>query len=283
MESKNKSRSVASIVKAKETKEGVGAVVKRSIGTKELDSIDPFLMLDEAYVQPPAGFPNHPHRGFETVSYMLEGSFKHEDSKGNAGTINAGDVQWMTAGRGIVHSEMPGSNGVSHGLQLWVNLAAKDKLCEPRYQELKSSDIPEIHHADSGISIRIIAGEAEDKKAPTFTRTPAYYLDFRLKKKGISYEQKIPVDFNAFIYILKGQGKFGNNDKPGSASDCLIFELDNNTAEFVKFESTGDEELHLVLIAGKPIKEPVQKYGPFVMNNMEEINQALQDYRQGRF
>uniref|UniRef100_A0ACD6AAI9 Uncharacterized protein n=1 Tax=Avena sativa TaxID=4498 RepID=A0ACD6AAI9_AVESA len=171
-------RSVVKKLLSEAQSEGQGATVRRSIGRHELRNLDPFLMLDEFSVSKPAGFPDHPHRGFETVTYMLEGAFTHQDFSGHKGTIRTGDVQWMTAGRGIVHSEMPASDGVQKGLQLWINLASKDKMIEPRYQELQSKDIS--HAEKDGVEVRIIAGEAFGVQSPVYTRTPTMYMDFTM-------------------------------------------------------------------------------------------------------
>jgi len=202
----SKVRKIKDVVKAAAMNEGDGAKVKRGIGTSKLSDIDPFLLLDEFYVTPPAGFPDHPHRGFETVTYMIDGAFKHKDNKGHSGTIGPGDLQWMTAGRGVIHSEMPGTSGVNHGLQLWVNLQSKDKMCEANYQELSGSEIP-LAEKD-GVKVKVIAGKAMGLEAKVRTRTPAYYLDFTLQP-GAEYSQEIPKDFAGFIYILTGSGTFG--------------------------------------------------------------------------
>ena len=172
------SKKVQQTVLSVEQSEGVGARVRRSVGRPELRNLDPFLMLDEFKGKQPAGFPDHPHRGFETVSYMLKGQFKHEDSKGHKGIIEEGDLQWMTAGKGIVHCEMPWGDVESQGLQLWVNLAKKDKMIEPQYQELKSTDIP-VKIKD-GVTVKVIAGESYGTQSKVYTRTPTLYLDFKL-------------------------------------------------------------------------------------------------------
>eukprot|EP00898_Chlorokybus_atmophyticus_P008563 jgi/Chlat1/8708/Chrsp89S08089 len=174
-----KPRSVTKKFLSQEQSEGHGARVRRSIGRPELQNLDPFLLLDEFRVGLPGGFPDHPHRGFETVSYVIDGgSFRHEDFAGNAGTIGPGDLQWMTAGRGIVHSEMPASQEPAHGLQLWVNLSSKDKMVPPAYQELKGSEVPKV--SKDGITVAVIAGESLGTKSPVYTRTPTMYLDFTL-------------------------------------------------------------------------------------------------------
>ncbi|KAL6060893.1 Pirin [Balamuthia mandrillaris] len=265
---------VLRVVQAVETEEGAGARVKRSIGTPKLSDVDPFLMLDEFFVQPPAGFPDHPHRGFETVTYMLEGKFKHKDNKGHAGTIGPGDLQWMTAGRGIIHSEMPATEGVNHGLQLWINLAAKHKMTEPQYQELLAADIPVAR--EEGVLVRVIAGESCGVKAEVRTRTPTMYLDVEMEE-GATFQQHIPSEYRGFVYVLSGEGKFGAAETSGSSGKCLVLSEGNNLS--IK----ADKELRFVILAGQPLNEPIAKYGPFVMNTKEEIRQAFIDYQTGRF
>ncbi|KAL6072581.1 Pirin, variant 2 [Balamuthia mandrillaris] len=301
---------VIRVVQAMETEEGAGARVKRSIGTPKLSDLDPFLMLDEFFVQPPAGFPDHPHRGFETVTYMLEGKFKHKDNKGHAGTIGPGDLQWMTAGRGIIHSEMPATEGVNHGLQLWINLAAKHKMTEPQYQELLAADIPMAR--EEGVLVRVIAGESCGVKAEGLffvkeallcscssssscsssifiiynilfvfnsevrTRTPTMYLDVEMEE-GATFQQHIPSEYRGFVYVLSGEGKFGAAETSGSSGKCLVLSEGNNLS------IQADKKLRFVILAGQPLNEPIAKYGPFVMNTKEEIQQAFIDYQTGRF
>eukprot|EP01089_Gocevia_fonbrunei_P018704 TRINITY_DN6403_c0_g4_i2.p1 TRINITY_DN6403_c0_g4~~TRINITY_DN6403_c0_g4_i2.p1 ORF type:complete len:276 (-),score=65.95 TRINITY_DN6403_c0_g4_i2:82-909(-) len=271
-----KPRNIVKTVKAQETKDGDGAFIKRSIGTTKLDTLDPFLMLDEFFVTPPAGFPDHPHRGFETVTYMLDGAFKHADNKGHKGTINPGDLQWMTAGRGIVHSEQPATNGVNHGLQLWVNLAAKDKMCEPSYQELLSADIPEVNK--DGVKVRIIAGESRGVSATVRTKTPTLYLDVKIEPSS-KFTQPIDSEYNGFVYVLSGAGLFGGDKEKGTEGHTLVL----GGGSELSIENDGKDMLHFVIVAGKPIKEPVAKYGPFVMNTQQEIQQAFKDFYDGKF
>jgi hypothetical protein len=251
--------------------EGNGARVRRSIGSAKLHNFDPFLLLDEFYVDPPAGFPDHPHRGFETVTYMLKGKFKHEDFAGHKGSIGPGDLQWMTAGRGIVHAEMPASRETSHGLQLWVNLPGKDKLCEPAYQEMLDAEVPRA--VVEGAEVKIIAGEAFGVDAKVVTRTPIIYLDVKLQP-GKSLEHAVKDTYNGFVYVLEGSGTFGANQKHSDAHTTLV--MGNGSALDVQ---AGDQGLHYVLIAGEPIGEPVVQYGPFVMTTNEEIMQAMRDYQ----
>ncbi|VFQ67054.1 unnamed protein product [Cuscuta campestris] len=268
-------RLVVKKVLAKQQSEGDGARVRRSIGRHELKNIDPFLMLDEFEVSPPAGFPDHPHRGFETVTYMLEGAFTHQDFSGHKGTIGTGDVQWMTAGRGIVHSEMPAGEGTQKGLQLWINLASKDKMIEPNYQELLSRDIPSAE--SDGVQVKVIAGEAMGVKSPVYTRTPTMYLDFTLQP-ATEYHQRVPQSWNAFIYVIEGEGSFGteNSRTPATAHHCLV--LGPGEGVSVWNSASSGQPLRFVLLGGQPIREPVVQCGPFVMNTEAEIEQTFQDY-----
>ncbi|KAJ8547028.1 hypothetical protein K7X08_010614 [Anisodus acutangulus] len=268
-------RLVVKKILARAQNEGDGAVVRRSIGRPELQNLDPFLMLDEFNVSPPAGFPDHPHRGFETVTYMLQGAFTHQDFAGHKGTIRTGDVQWMTAGRGIVHSEMPAGPGTHKGLQLWINLSSKDKMIEPRYQELLHENIPKVEK--DGVSVTILAGESMGVKSHVFTRTPTMYLDFTLKP-GSEHHQPIPESWNSFIYIVEGEGAFGSSDSTTPAHHCLVL----GPGEGLSVWNKSSNPLKFVLIGGQPINEPVVQYGPFVMNTKTEIMQAYQDYQLGK-
>ncbi|KAK7097970.1 pirin-like isoform X2 [Littorina saxatilis] len=272
------SRSINQKVLSVEQDEGMGARVRRSIGRQELRSFDPFLMLDEFRVTAPAGFPDHPHRGFETVTYMLTGSFRHEDFCGHKGTINPGDLQWMTAGRGIVHCEMPHGKETGHGLQLWVNLRKTDKMMEPKYQELIAKDIPQA--TKEGVTVKVIAGEAFGIKSQVYTRTPTAYLDFKMQK-GSHLSQPIPAGWNSFIYILEGSALFGREAKQevGEAHYTLTLNQDGDRLDVFNKDS---DVCHFVLVAGQPLNEPVVQHGPFVMNTQEEIRQAISDYQQGK-
>lgn len=257
---------------ARPQREGVGAVVRRSIGRFELKYFDPFLVLDEFTVSAPAGFPDHPHRGFETVTYMLQGAVTHEDFAGHKGTIGAGDLQWMTAGRGIVHSEMPAALGVQKGLQLWINLSSKHKMIEPRYQEIQSKDIVEADK--NGVKVRVIAGEALGKKSPVYTRTPTLYLDFTLNQ-GANLQQPIPKMWNAFVYILEGEGIFGSSRaSPITAHHLLLLGPGDGLVAWNK----SSKPLRFILVGGEPLGEPLVQFGPFVMNTQEEIDQTIEDF-----
>ncbi|KAI0561522.1 pirin [Gracilaria domingensis] len=269
-------RDVKKVVIAREQSEGVGARVRRSIGSSELRNLDPFLLLDEFNVSQPAGFPDHPHRGMQTVTYMLEGAFRHEDNKGHAGTIGVGDLQWMTAGRGIVHSEMPATAGSNIGLQLWVNLAAKDKMTKPQYQELLAEDVPLAKNEDGSIEVKVIAGKCFDVESKVFTQTPTLYWDVRMLK-GATFEEQIPEQYNAFIYVLEGKVTAGKKDVEGEHGACMVF----GPGEGVQIKS--DDEARFVVLAGQPLDEPIVQHGPFVMNTKEQIMQAFRDYSAGKF
>lgn len=272
------SRKVLKSVLSQWQSEGRGAKVRRSIGRQELRNLDPFLLLDEFQGTAPGGFPDHPHRGFETVSYMLGGSFRHEDFCGHAGVINEGDLQWMTAGKGIVHCEMPFGDAVSHGLQLWVNLAQKDKMIDPAYQELLSKDIPVVKK--DGVRVKVIAGESMGVKSPVYTRTPTMYLDFTMDP-GSHLFQSIPDAWTAFVYILSGTAKFGPPEQPQHTGEphCTLVLSGGDGLNVV---NDGKENCRFVLIAGQPLKEPVAQHGPFVMNTQEELEQAFRDYSAGK-
>lgn len=268
------SREIEKAVLSKWQGEGVGARVRRSIGTWELPRLDPFLMLDEFAVKPPGGFPDHPHRGFETVTYMLNGKFAHEDFCGHKGIIGPGDLQWMTAGKGIVHCEMPASPDVNHGLQLWVNLAKKDKMVEPKYQELLDVNIP--RKTENGVTVKIIAGESMGVTSPVYTRTPVTYLDFKFEPNS-KYRQAVPSSYNGFIYTLDGTVYLGSKQFVGEAHHTLVM----SKGDFIDLE-TKDKPAHFVLIAGQPLNEPVYARGPIVMTNEKEFIEAITDFQEGR-
>ncbi|HVN90818.1 MAG TPA: pirin family protein [Candidatus Binataceae bacterium] len=284
-----KSRSVARVVQAVKTVEGAGFVVNRPFPTKQLMELDPFLLLDEmGPVELGAGeakgAPDHPHRGFETVTYMLHGRMEHRDSQGNAGKLEPGDVQWMTAGGGVIHSEMPESDfarrgGRMHGFQLWVNLPQRDKMMRPRYQEIPSDKIPSIESPDGKIKVRVIAGEAMGAKAVIDTRTPISYLHYTLAP-GARIEQKLPTDYACFAYVFEGAGEFGSSTTAAGEHQLVMFAKDGET---ISAAATGPSSLEFLLVGGVPLDEPIARYGPFVMNTKEEIMTAIRDYQSGHF
>ncbi|KAF9904413.1 hypothetical protein EC991_002687 [Linnemannia zychae] len=287
------SRTITRSILSAQQSEGRGALVRRSIGRPELRSHDPFLMLDEFLVDENGGFPDHPHRGFETVTYMLEGRFQHEDFAGHSGIIGPGDVQWMTAGRGIVHSEMPvfadsegGSEGEkaltkAHGLQLWINLPKEHKMCDPQYQELLDAQIPRATPQD-GVVIKVIAGESHGVKSEVYTRTPTMFLDISMEPNKV-VEQQLPLEFTGFIYMLSGKTYLGDSTNTdtqfvGEAHHTLTFSDSNGVQGHLRIE-TKDSAARFVFIAGQPLNEPIVQHGPFVMNTQEEIYDTFFDFR----
>ncbi|KAF9959733.1 hypothetical protein BGZ65_000096 [Modicella reniformis] len=272
------SRSIVKSILSLEQAEGVGAHVRRSIGRPELRNHDPFLMLDEFNVDKSGGFPDHPHRGFETVTYILEGHLQHEDSAGHKGIVGPGDLHWMTAGRGIAHSEMPVKSQTRvRGLHIWINLPKEHKMCEPQYQELLDKEISRATPQE-GVMIKVIAGESHGIKSKVYTRTPTMYLDFKMDKNK-TVEQSIPASYTGFIYILKGTAYIGDKEFEGKAHHTLTFSEDG--AETIKIQ-TKEEDAHFVVIAGEPLKEPIVQHGPFVMNTQEEIFKTFVDYQNGQ-
>jgi len=283
-------RTVSGIVNSIETLEGGGFLVRRPFPKASFSEFDPFLLLDEMGPMEVApgqakGAPDHPHRGFETVTYLLSGDMEHKDSRGHAGRLTAGDVQWMTAGAGVVHSEMPGrefmrAGGRMHGFQLWVNLPQRDKMMKPRYQEISSSQIPKATSADGLVTVRVIAGEAMDQKAVIETRTPIIYLHYRVEPGGAA-TQRVPDEYQAFAYVVEGEGLFGAEGESAGDGQMVMFTQDGGE---VRIENPSDAKapLELLLIAGVPLNEPVARYGPFVMNTDDEIRQAIEDYQLGR-
>src|SRR3954470_10179688 len=246
-------RTIERTFTAVRTTEGGGFVVHRPFPTRMLMDFDPFLLLDEMgpidYAPGEAkGAPDHPHRGFETVTYVLEGQFGHKDSAGHSGTLQAGDVQWMTAGAGVVHSEMPDpsfvrTGGRVHGLQLWVNLPRKDKMIAPRYQDVPSARIPVVESADGAVRVKVIAGEALGARAVIDTRTPIFYLHVTLKP-GATFVQPAASTFNVFAYVLAGEGRFGADGQRATANHAVIFQRDGET---VSLAAAADQPLDVLL------------------------------------
>jgi redox-sensitive bicupin YhaK (pirin superfamily) len=275
------SRSLSHIIKPQLVIEGAGVLLRRSISPRASNEQDPFLLFDHFAFNDPLegpirGFPMHPHRGIETVTYMLDGSVNHRDSLGNAGMIGPGDVQWMTSGRGILHEEMPrrGESGNIYGFQLWVNLPAAQKMSQPRYQEVKASDIPVVEK--DGVTIRLVAGEVDGIRGPvTEIAAAPLYMDVTLAP-GSKFTYSIPRGHTALAYVFEGTGEFGRSVV--ESVSMVVFNDDRDQIE-VKSE-TG---VQFMLIAGAPFKEPIVPYGPFVMNTVEEIQQAITDLRNGTF
>jgi quercetin 2,3-dioxygenase len=281
-------RTVAGVVNSIETFEGAGFLVRRPFPQASFSDFDPFLLLDEMGPMElgpgqAKGAPDHPHRGFETVTYMLSGEMQHKDSRGHAGRLTPGDVQWMTAGAGVVHSEMPSAEftrtgGRMHGFQLWVNLPKRDKMMKPRYQEIPGSQIPKATSADGLVSVGVIAGEAMGRKAVIETRTPIIYLHYSIKPGGVA-RQQVSSTYNTFAYIVDGEGLFGAEREPAKDGQMVLFAQDGDE---VRIENTGNATLDVLLIGGMALNEPIARYGPFVMNTENEIRQAFEDYRLGR-
>jgi quercetin 2,3-dioxygenase len=283
-------RKVVDIIDPIYVMEGAGVLLRRSIATRSLDYLDPFLLFDHFGSENPqdylAGFPMHPHRGIETVTYMLDGQVDHKDSMGNSGTIGKGDIQWMTSGSGILHEEMPKEpkEGMMEGFQLWVNLPAKLKMTSPRYRGVRSSEIPEVQR-DDGVVVRIVAGEFEGVKgAVTEIYADPEYLDVFIPA-GSSFEQPVKRGHTAFAYLFEGEGIFGDFELESwekgtntQATRLLIF----GHGDFVRVYA-NQNPVRFLLVSGKPLNEPIARYGPFVMNTTEEIEQALEDLQNGTF
>ncbi|HXQ73095.1 MAG TPA: pirin family protein [Pyrinomonadaceae bacterium] len=287
---KEQTRSVAGVVNSIETLEGGGFLVRRPFPQASFSEFDPFLLLDEMGPMDVApgeakGAPDHPHRGFETVTYLLSGEMEHKDSRGHAGRLTPGDVQWMTAGAGVVHSEMPSSEfqrdgGTMHGFQLWVNLPQRDKMTKPRYQEIPKAQIPQVKSEDGLATVRVIAGEAMGQQAVIETHTPIVYLHYSIEPGGV-VTQSVPSEYNAFAYLVEGAGLFGGARERANDGQMVMFAQDG---EQIRIENPADAQtrLEVLLIAGLPLNEPVARYGPFVMNTEREIRQAFEDYVRGR-
>ena len=279
-------RRVEKVVEPQPVVEGAGVKLKRSIGTRTMDNLDPFLLLDHFASsnrrEYEAGFPLHPHRGIETVTYVLRGEVHHRDTLGNSGSIGAGDVQWMTAGRGIMHEEMPQvrPEGIA-GFQLWVNLPAKLKMTKPRYQDIRSSEIPEIKKED-GARIRVITGTVDEVSGPvTGIAANPIYLDVFVPAQT-SFIQPVHRGHAAFAYVFEGEAKFAGDGKEGGTmiSHPRLVVLGDGDAVKV---TAGQTPVRFLLVSGKPLHEPIARYGPFVMNTEEEIEQTLQELRKGTF
>lgn len=278
-------RPVSRIVESIRTLEGGGFTVRRPFPTERIDHIDPFLLIDELgpvdYAPGEAvGAPDHPHRGFETVTYALEGEFEHEDSAGHRGVLRSGDVQWMTAGAGIVHSEMPSrrmqkEGGRVHGFQIWVNLPARAKMTRPRYQEIPGARIPTASTPDGRARVKVIAGEALGARAVIDTNTPIVYQDWTLDP-GADVTLPLARDHQALAWVFEGRVGVGENAQPISSGQLAVF----GEGDAVRFSAT--EPGRFLLLAGVPLREPVARYGPFVMNRREELLEAVEDFRSGK-
>jgi redox-sensitive bicupin YhaK (pirin superfamily) len=274
-------------MKSVPTLEGAGVKLKRAFGYHQLPKFDPFLLLDDFHSSNPRdylnGFPWHPHRGIETITYVLEGQIEHGDSLGNRGVIGPGDVQWMTAGSGIVHQEMPqgGGGGLLWGFQLWANLPAKDKMMDPRYRDIKRDQIPEVV-TDDGVIIKIICGEVNGVRGPALDIViEPEFLDVSVPAMG-EFSRELPAGHTVIAYVIEGLGNFDRNKNNGKgligSEQVVLFEKDGTVAA-----SALEEDFRFLLISGKPLDEPVAWGGPIVMNTDEELRLAFEEYENGSF
>jgi quercetin 2,3-dioxygenase len=287
-----KPRPVTSVTTAPSGLEGEGFPVRRAFAGVDLRGLDPFIHMDqmgEVEYAPgePKGTPWHPHRGFETVTYMIDGTFEHQDSNGGGGVITNGDTQWMTAGSGILHIETPPealvvSGGLFHGIQLWVNLPAKDKWAPPRYQDIRGGKVALLSSADGGSLVRVIAGEIESHRGPGNTYTPITLLHATISPTA-SLTLPWRQDFNALVYALSGQGTVGAERRPlRSGQLAVLGSGDTITISASSRQESRAPALDVLVLGGRPIGEPVAAYGPFVMNTRDELMQAFEDYQAGR-
>jgi len=278
-------RQVVRTVQGMPTSDGAGVKLRRVIGQPQLPELDPFLLLDEFGTDRPgdyiAGFPSHPHRGFETVTYMLDGRMRHRDNHGHEGILVPGSVQWMTAGRGIVHSEMPEQEeGAMRGFQLWLNLPARDKMSAPKYQEFGPDRIPVATPA-AGVDVKVIAGTVGTVIGPiSQPATEPTYLDVGLQA-GATFQHVLPAEQAAFLYVYEGEVRVGDAQTGSSLAAGHLAVL--GEGERVILSGTASEQSRLILVAGRPLRETVERYGPFVMNTRAEILKAISDFQSGRF
>jgi hypothetical protein len=277
-------RPVRSITASQPTIEGAGVHLKRAFGFSQENLFDPFLLLDDFRSDDPElylkGFPWHPHRGIETITYVLKGEVEHGDSLGNQGVISSGDVQWMTAGSGIIHQEMPkgAADGAMYGFQLWANLPAAQKMMAPRYRDVKDADIPVIHRPD-GAAIRLISGQIDGVRGPVGDIViDPQYLDVSLPAHS-RFNLPIPAGYTALAYFILGAGCVSSSPETWAENTSLVLYADGDSVEI----TTAEQDTRFLLISGKPLEEPVAWYGPIVMNTQAELQQAYQELRQGTF
>ena len=279
-------RSLARVVPAVETLEGGGFLVRRPLPVRGLEQVDPFLLIDEMGPMDhapgtAAGAPDHPHKGFEVITYLLDGEMEHRDSHGNHGVLTPGSAQYMVGGSGLVHSEMPTdafqrSGGRRHGFQIWVNLSRADKLLAPRYKDVTAADIPVVE-PEPGATARVLAGDVWGVQGPIHTVTPWSYVHLMLAP-GASYAQMVPRDWTATIYVFEGTGHIGAREV--RRGDYAIFAEDGDGVAIL---NDGTQTLQALVLAAQPVNEPMVRYGPFVMNTVDEIRQAFEDFQAGRF
>ncbi|MBI4694346.1 MAG: pirin family protein [Gammaproteobacteria bacterium] len=278
----SKPRRVERLVTGMATSDGAGVKLTRVLTQDLQRRLDPFLMLDAFGTENPedyiAGFPDHPHRGFETVTYMIAGRMRHRDSAGHEGLLENGGVQWMTAGRGVVHSEIPQQEeGAMEGFQLWLNLPGRDKLCAPWYRDFAAAELPR-YTTEAGVEVVVIAGESHGVAGAVVREaTQPLYLDIHLPA-GARFEQPLPAGHNAFLYTYRGAVRSGDTDVPAQRMAILANDADRDG---VAIEAT--REAKCLLVAGRPLQESIAQYGPFVMNSEQEIRQAIFDYQAGHF
>ncbi|GLI80495.1 RNA pol II transcription cofactor [Penicillium ochrochloron] len=276
-------RAIRQVFLAIEQAEGAGARVRRSIGTAKLRNFSPFLMLDHFTIGKGAGFPDHPHRGQETITYLLSGGVDHEDFAGNKGTIGPGDLQFMTAGRGIMHAEMPHENpdgSPNVGMQLWVDLPKELKMCEPRYRDLRASEIPLVKTDEDRVEIKVISGQSHGvDSVKELAYTPVWLLDVTIRPGG-RLSQALPQGWNAFAYTLAGKTIFGSNDSTQTVKEFhnVVFEQEGDLVE-ASVPDNADSEARFIIVAGQPLDQKVVQYGPFVLSSQEEVYQAMLDYQ----
>ena len=278
------SRQIEHLYAGVDTQDGAGVKLTRVLTQQLQERLDPYLMLDNFKSHNPddyvAGFPNHPHRGFETITYMITGRMRHRDSAGNEGLLQNGGVQWMTAASGVIHSELPEQeNGAMEGFQLWLNLPAKDKMNDPWYKDFQSDDLPK-YSTEDGVDVTVIAGQSHGiEGAVTRDITEPSYLDIYLPA-GTSFSQAIPADHNAFVFVYRGTIEIAGETVPTKTMAIL----ENNTdTDGVTITADSSEDTKVILITGRPLGEPIVQYGPFVMNSQQEIMQAVTDFQSGKF
>ena len=275
-------RGIRGVIEAREQSEGAGATVRRSIGTPKLKNLSPFLMLDHFNVGVGAGFPDHPHRGQETITYLLSGAVDHEDFAGNKGTIWSGDLQFMTAGRGIVHAEMPHDNGDGSsniGMQLWVDLPKELKSCEPRYRDLRAAEIPKAEVEDGKVTVKVISGRSYGvDSVQELAYTPVWLLDVTIRPGG-KYVQSLPANWTAFAYTLDGTTTFdtGATTQKVAKYHNVVFEQKGDQV-IAQTPADASEEARFILVAGMPLDQPIVQYGPFVLTEPGQVRQAMMDY-----
>ncbi|KAL2116462.1 hypothetical protein VTJ04DRAFT_8630 [Mycothermus thermophilus] len=280
-------RLIRQAVLAREQSEGAGATVRRSIGTPSLRHLTPFLMLDHFSVSPGAGFPDHPHRGQETITYLLQGGIDHEDFAGNRGRLGPGDLQFMTAGRGIVHAEMPVQNedgSANVGLQLWVDLPKHLKSCEPRYRDLKAEEVPVVKTDGGKVTVKVISGVSQGvESVKDLAYTPVWFLDIEIQPGG-KIVQEVPEGWTAFVYTLEGEVVLGDVEGAGGERRVIpqfhnVVFKNEGEAVYASVDEGAEKPARFVLVAGTPLDQPIVQYGPFVLTSKEEVYQAFMDYQ----